>query len=223
MKALSLAALLLSAPLLAAQSSRLDQVLHQMDEASARFRSAEADLKKESYERVVKDTTTETGSVYFLRKGAATEMGLKMNPPNARFVEYKNGVGRIFDPGANHLTEARSAQYESFLTLGFGGRGSDLQKSWMVTDQGSEQLSDGSAAVAVEKLDLVARDPNARNTFSHITMWVDPARGVLLKQQFFSPSGDIYTSTYTHIRYNQKVETAPFALKTNKSTTVDRR
>ena len=219
------AATLLCLPLFAAgvTANHLDEVLHQMDEASAKFKSAEADLKKDSYERVVKDTTTETGSVYFLRKGSSTEMGLKINPPNARFVEYRNGVGRIFDPGTNHLTEARSAQYESFLTLGFGGRGSDLKNAWNVTDEGSEPLSDGSATVSVEKLDLVAKDPSARTTFSHITMWVDPARGVLLKQQFFSPSGDIYTSTYSHIRYNQKVDTSAYAIKTNKSTTVDRR
>ncbi len=220
-----LAACLVSMPLYAAAApaDRLDEVLRQMDEASARFKSAEADLRKESYERVVKDTTTETGSVYFVRKGASTEMGLKMNPPNARFVEYRNGVGRIFDPGANHLTEARSAQYESFLTLGFGGRGTDLKNAWTVTDQGTEQLSDGSGTVAVEKLDLVAKDAGVRNTFSHITMWVDPARSVLLKQQFFSPSGDIYTSTYTHIRYNQKVDTTAYAIKANKTTTIDRR
>ena len=215
--------LLLLTPLAPAQTIRLDTVLHKMDEASARFKSAEADLKKDTYERVVKETSTETGSIYFLRKGMATETGLRMNSPNARFVEYKNGVARIFDPGANHITEIRAAQYESFLTLGFGGRGSDLAKSWTVTDQGSETLNDGSANVAVEKLDLVAKDPAARNNFSHITIWVDPTRSISLKQQLFTPSGDIFTSTYTQIRYNQKVDTGAYAIKPGKNPTVDRR
>ena len=216
-----LAVLLLATPL--AAQSRLDTVLHQMDEASARFKSAEADLKKDTYERVVKETTTETGSIYFERKGTTTETGLKLNPPNARVVEYRNGVARVFDPGANHITEIRAAQYESFLTLGFGGRGSDLAKSWTVTDQGSELLNDGSANLAVEKLDLVSKDPAARNNFSHITIWVDPSRSISLKQQLFTPSGDIFTSTYAHIRYNQKVDTGAYAIKPGKNPTIDRR
>ena len=153
-----------------------------MDEASAKFKSAQADLTQDLYERVVKETTTETGSIYFERHGATTEMGLRLNPPNTRFIEYKNGVARIFDPGANHITEIRAGanqgQYESYLTLGFGGKGSDLAKSWDITDQGTEQINDGTANVTVEKLDLVSKDPAVRNNFLHITIWIDPTRSL---------------------------------------------
>ena len=150
---LCLASLLLCcAPLASlAQQSRLDGVLKQMDEASTKFKSAQADFTQDLYERVVKETTTETGSVYFERKGTSTEMGLKIQPPNTRFIEYKNGIARIFDPGANHITEIRAAQYERFLTLGFGGSGHDLAAAWDITDQGPEQLNDGSGTVTVEK------------------------------------------------------------------------
>ena len=47
----------------------LDTVLHQMDVSSANFKSAQADVKKDLYERVVKDTTTQTGTVYYQRVG----------------------------------------------------------------------------------------------------------------------------------------------------------
>ena len=206
-----------------AQQSRLDKVLYEMDEASAKFRSVQADLAFEFYERVVKETTTETGSVYFERKGSVTEMGLRIVPPNTRFIEYKNGIARLFDPGTNHITEIRAAQYERFLTLGFGGNGHDLAAAWTITDEGPEQLNDGYGNVTVEKLDLVSKDPAGRNNFSHITIWVDPTRGLSLKQQLFTPSGDYRTSTYTHIRYNQKVDASPYAIKPGKNPTIDRR
>ncbi|RXH55978.1 LolA family protein [Granulicella sibirica] len=206
-----------------AQQSRLDSVLKQMDEASTKFKSAQADFTQDLYERVVKETTTETGSVFFERKGTSTEMGLKIQPPNTRFVDYKNGVARIFDPGANHITEIRAAQYERFLTLGFGGSGHDLAAAWTITDQGPEQLNDGSGNVTVEKLDLVSKDPAGRNNFSHITIWVDPTRSLSFKQQLFTPSGDYRTSTYTHIHYNQKVDAGPYAIKLGKNPTIDRR
>lgn len=59
--------------------------------------------------------------------------------------------------------------------------------------------------------------------FTHIIIWVDPARGISLKQQFFTPSEDTRTTFFTGIRYNHSVNTSPYAIKTDKKTTIDRR
>jgi outer membrane lipoprotein-sorting protein len=205
----------------------LDIVLRQLDDASTRFKSAQADFRRDLYERVVKQTTTQTGTAYFLRDGALTQMGLKFLPPAARIIEYKRGTLSIFDPNSNHLTIVSSgnnqAQFDSFLTLGFGGSGRDLAKAWTISYLGTEEMSDGDKNVSTAKLDLVAKDPKARNMFTHIIIWVDPQRGISLKQQFFTPSEDQTTAVYTHIRYNEKVDTKPFAIKTDKNTTIDRR
>ncbi|HEU5341287.1 outer membrane lipoprotein-sorting protein [Edaphobacter sp.] len=218
------AALALTIP---AHAQTLPEVLHQMDAASTRFHTAEADFRWDLYERVVRQTTTQNGSIYFEKTGAATQMGAKINPPYAKFLEYKNGTLRLFDPGADHLTilhaGANQQQYESFLTLGFGGSGTALAKSWNITLQGKETLNDGSGPVDTVKLDLVPKDPKVLENVTHITIWVDLKRGVSLKQQFFLPSEDQKTATYTHIRYNQKVNTGPYAIKTNKKTTIDNR
>ena len=207
--------------------ARLDSVLRQMDAASAKFRSATADFRWDFYQRVVRDTTTQTGTIFFARDGSATEMGARIEPPQAKTLAYKDGRLRLFDPGADHLTEvsagANQAQYESFLTLGFGGSGHDLARVWTITDQGSEPIDDGTGSVQTEKLDLIAKDTTTRNTFTHVTIWIDPTRGISLKQQFFTPSEDIRTALYTHIRYNQPVDRGKFAIKTDKKTTVDRR
>jgi len=205
----------------------LDIVLRQMDDASTKFKSAQADFRRDLYERVVKQTTTQTGSIYFLRDGALIEMGAKFLPPSARTIEYRRGSLSIFDPTSNHLilmsAGNKQAQYESFLTLGFGGSGRDLATNWTISDLGTEQMSDGDKSVTTTKIDLVAKDPNVRNMFTHIIIWVDPQRGISLKQQFFTPSEDLTTGVYTHIRYNEKVDTKPFAIKTDKNTSIDRR
>lgn len=203
----------------------LDAVVRQMDAASTKFKSAEADFKWDFYERVVKETTTQTGSIYFLKTGGKLEMGAKVEPPQAKFIEYKNGTLRLYDPTSNHVTILNAgknqAQYESFLTLGFGGSGSDLAKAWTIADLGPESLNDGEKMIETRKLDLVSKDPNVRNMFTHITIWVDPTRGISLKQQFFTPSGDYRTAFYTNIRYDQPVNTKPYAIKTNGKTTVE--
>jgi outer membrane lipoprotein-sorting protein len=113
--------------------------------------------------------------------------------------------------------------YESFLTLGFGGSGKDLAKAWTITDQGTEVLKDSGKDVTTVKLDLVAKDPAVRNNFSHVTIWVEPTQGVSLKQQFFTPAGDYRTTYFDHVRVNQKVNEAAFAIKTDKKTQIDRR
>ncbi|HEX7159563.1 MAG TPA: outer membrane lipoprotein-sorting protein [Edaphobacter sp.] len=203
----------------------LDAVLRQMDAASAKFNSAQADFRWDFFELVVKETTSQNGTIFFLKNGGKLEMGAKIQPPQAKLVEYRNGIVRMFDPVSNHLTVLNGtrnrAQYESFLTLGFGGSGSDLAKAWTITDGGAETLNDGAKQIETRKLDLVSKDPTVRNTFTHITIWVDPARAISLKQQFFTPAGDYRTAVYTNIRYNQPVDTKPFAIKTNSKTTVE--
>ena len=204
-------------------TGHLNEVLRQMDAASLKFKSAEADFRKDLYQRVIRDTTTQNGTIYFLKSGASLQMGAVFSPPEAKVVEYRDGRLRMFDPGPDHLTEMdgrnNQAQYESFLTLGFGGSGKDLEKTWNITDQGTESMNDGAQAVKVEKLDLIAKDPAQRNSIAHVTIWVDPARAISLKQEFFFTSEDTQTAFYTHIRYNQSVNTKRYAIKTDSKTT----
>jgi outer membrane lipoprotein-sorting protein len=205
---------------LAAQANpdRLKTILSQMDAASATFRSAEASIKKEQFQKMISDTATESGSIYFLRSGNSTQIGAKFDPPDEQTLEYKNGVLRLYAPGTNHITEYSSsgpnqARYEAFLALGFGGKGSDLAKAWNITDQGTEQISDGNKSVQAEKLDLVSKEASVRSNFTHITIWVDPVRDVSLKQESFAPSGDTNTTYYTNIRLNQPIDLKAFAIK----------
>jgi outer membrane lipoprotein-sorting protein len=205
---------------LAAQpkADRLQEVLSQMDAASRNFHSAEADIRKEHFEKLVSDTSTDTGTVYFLRGGSSTQFGAKFNPPDAKTVEYKDGKGRLYTAGTNHIDEFSAsgdnqAKFETFVTLGFGGSGVDLRKQWTITDQGSEQMKDGGGLVSVEKLDLVSKDPSVRANYSHVTIWIDPVRDVTLKQEFFAPGGNTDTAIYSNIRLNAVIDLKTFAIK----------
>jgi len=217
------AALLITALTAHAQAPdpRLTAVLAQLDTASQHFTNARADFTWDYYEFVVRDTTTQTGSIYFERKGNATQMGaVVLNPKTQqpdKILEYKDGNLRVFDKGVDQLRTLKAgpnqAQYESFLTLGFGGSGKALAQAWNITYQGSETLTDNGQPVKTEKLDLVSKDPGVRNNFTHVTIWVDPQRGVSLKQLFETPSHDRRTATYAHIKLNTKIDTGTFAIK----------
>ena len=141
----------------------------------------------------------------------------KPGTPPAKIVEFKDGKLRVLDTGANQVDQfAASGKNQSLaetaLTLGFGGSGRALAKAFTITDQGTEQMNDGSKSVAVEKLDLVSTDPAITKNYSHITIWVDTARDISLKQVLFeAETGGTKTMVYTNVRLNQPVKEASFA------------
>ncbi len=151
-------------------------------------------------------------------------MGAVVVDPKTRakqkVLEYQGGTLQMFDPGVNQITVlqagANQAQYESFLTLGFGASGSDLQRAWNINDLGPETLDN----VKTEKLDLTVKDPKASSAFTHITLWVDPTRAVSVKQEFYAPSGDKRTAYYSNIRLNTKIDKASFAIKRDAHTSI---
>jgi hypothetical protein len=212
-------------------SPQLTHVLKQMDTASAAFQRATADFRWEYYEKIVHDTTTDNGSIYFERQGNSTAMGAVVLAPGggdkqkyAKVLEYKNGSLQIFDTGVDQVTVvaagANQAQYEGFLTLGFGGSGTELSRTWKIQDMGPETLTDDGKPVVTEKLDLTPRDANGNNMFTHVTVWVDVTRAVSLKQIFYTASGNYRTATYSHIVVNGNVHKDHFAIKKDKNTTV---
>ena len=205
-------------------NAALHSVLAQMDAAAQNFRSAQADFQWDQYERVVDNTDTQTGTIDFLRSGETTEMAAHVKQfngqPDAKEVVYKDGVLEFYQPAIDQMTVLHAGKnqqrFESFLTLGFGGSGSALEKSWEISDQGKEVI-DGVQTV---KLDLVGKQASVRSMFTHITVWIDPARAISLKQQFFEPSGDVRTAFYRNIRYNKRVAASVFRIKTGAKTNI---
>lgn len=207
MKTVLLAAALTIAPFAHAADPQLDKVLSQLDTASAKFKSAEANVKREHFERVVRETSADTGSVYVIRKGASPEMGLIIGKQRMHFA---GGKLDVFDGASTKHFDAaeKKNQFESYLTLGFGGSGKDLAANWNVTLQGMEKI-DG---VDTAKLALVAKDPEVRSKFPSITIWVDPTRSVTLKQVFVDSAKNSDTSYYTGLKYNANVNTGAYKL-----------
>ena len=213
-----------TAPAQSSSNADLNKVLSQMDAASAKFHSAQADFQWDQFERVVSSTDTQAGVIYFLRDGANTRMAADIQAydgqPSKKFIVFSDGVLKFYQPQIDQMTVIRAGdkkdQYESYLTLGFGGSGSDLKKSWNITYQGMETI-DG---VQTAKLDLVSKSQSVRNNFSHVTIWVDPTRAISLKQVLFEPSGDSRTSYFRNVEYNKKIPASVFKIKTDPKTQV---
>lgn len=204
----------------------LQSVLKQMDTAAPKFQDLQADISVDLYTAVVQEHQSQTGTTAFRRAGNSLEMVTHLKASNgaaASDLLYRNGELDVYQPAAKTETilsaGANRGEYDSMLATGFGATSKDLNAAWNVTFQGMETVDGVEAA----KLDLVPKDQNIRNNFSHMTIWIDLSRDISLKQMMVQPDGDSRTVTYTNVRYNRHAPGSLFELKVPKGTQVTRR
>jgi outer membrane lipoprotein-sorting protein len=198
----------------------LDRVLTQMDAAARNFRTTAASVVWDQYQKVIDETETEKGRIYFRREGGEIQMAADFVEPDRKYVIYSGGKVQVYQPKIDQVNEynpgKNRSDLESFLVLGFGGSGHDLLKSYDVKLFGSDTAN----GVAAEKLELIPKSARLRNNIARILLWIDPARGVSVQQQFFEPSGDYRLAKYSEIRINQKLPENAFKLKTTGKTKI---
>jgi outer membrane lipoprotein-sorting protein len=213
--------LLTSAARPQSQSADLDRVLSQMDTAARNFKTTDATVVSDQYQKVINETETQKGKIYFRREGGEIQMSAEFTEPDRKYVIYSGGKVQVYQPKIDQINEYNVASknrgdIESYLVLGFGGSGHDLLKSYDVKFLGSETVN----SIAAEKLELIPKSAALRNNIARILLWIDPARGISVQQQLFEPGGDYRLAKYSEIHINQKLSDDVFKLKTTKKTKV---
>ena len=199
-----LAALTLSQ---SAQADDLKQVLQKLDAAAKNFTNVTTDVEFKTVMTVpVPDTDVLTGVAYYERNDGHFKMAAHLHqhngqPTNQTYI-FSGGVLRESDTdkGNDAHTINQASKYESYLMLGFGASGSDLQAKWDIKYDGQETI-DG---ITTDKLELVAKDPTVRKNLPKVTIWLDTARAVSIKQIFDEGEGTSRTGHYTSIQVGQK-------------------
>jgi len=205
-----------------ASAQNLEAVLGSMDKAAAGFQTAQTDFVWDQYQKVVNEHDLQKGTMYFRRQGADVQMAADITVPDKKYVLFSGGKVSVYLPKAGQVTEydagKNKADFETFLVLGFGGRGHDLPKSFDVNYAGMEQVQGIDAA----KLELKPKSQKVANMFQTITLWIDVARGVSVQQLFNEPSGDSRLAQYNNIKINEKLPNDVFKLKTSGKVTYVR-
>lgn len=203
-----------------AAAGKLQQVLEQLDQSARNFRSASADFEfKNIQTEPVPDTDVMTGTVYYQHRGGglrvAAHIKQRNGHPYGSVYTYTHGVFQLYDRQMNQVTKLQnSANLAGYVALGFGATGKQLQNEFQVAYAGQETI-DG---VKTDKLELIFKNAQARATIPKVTMWIDPARDVSLKQVFDEGQGLSRVCTYSHIVMNHSIPSSAFAFKTNKNT-----
>ncbi len=200
------------------ESADLDRVLTRMDAVARNFRTTEASVVTDQYQKVIDETETQKGKIYFRREGGEIQMAADFAEPDKKYVIYSGGKVQVYQPKIDQVNEYDAGKnrgdVESFLVLGFGGGGHDLLKSYDVKFLGPETAN----GVATEKLELIPKSTRLRNNIARIWLWIDSARGVSVQQQWFEPGGDYRLAKYSDIQINHKLPENAFKLKTTGKT-----
>ena len=199
----------------------LDKVLSQMDAAADKFHTTEASVVWDQFQKIVDEHEEQKGTVYFRRAGKEIQMVADITEPDQKYVLFNGAKVQVYQPKIDQVTVYDTGKnrdaFESFLVLGFGGRGHDIMKSFDVKYLGNE-IVDG---VDTAKLDLLPKAANVRNNIDHIILWIDPARGISVQQKFFfGTSGDYRLAKYSGIKMNEKISDSVFKLKTTGKTKI---
>lgn len=188
-------------------------MLNLLDKASAGFKSVQVDFLWDQYDKVVDDHTIQKGVMYFKRSGSSVDVAADIMQPEHKKLVFKNGKVQVYSFKTGHVDEKEAgkdrAEFESYLALGFGGSGHDLQKNFDVRYAGDEKVE----GVAAYKLELTPKSQKVRNMFRLFTLWIDPKTGMSVQQKAMEGAYDYRLAKYSSIKLNQKLPDDAFKLK----------
>ena len=150
----------------------------------------------------------ESGQIFVRRDD---KMRIDFTKPDARTILRTGNDLFLYNPKANQVEQYDLGKHRSlvdqFLLLGFGTSGGDLEKSYLITLMGEENLDDRKTL----KLELTPKSGDVRNQVSKIDIWVDESTWLPAQQQFFETgSGDYLLIRYSNISRNARISDNEF-------------
>jgi hypothetical protein len=201
-------------PTASARAQDLAGVLSKLDAAAKNFHTTTAAFEFDTIQTdPIPDTDKMTGTAYYERTGTHFQMAAHIahdnDRPAAKAYIFSGGVLRESDTGkeSDAKSYTQAGKYESYLMLGFGASGHDLEDKWTIKYLGTEKI-DG---ITTDKLELVAIDPAVRKNIPKVTIWLDTARAVSLKQDFDEGEGQSRICYYKNIVVNQPLPNGAFS------------
>src|SRR3989454_11333803 len=129
----------------------LERVLTQMDNTAAKFHTTQASFVWNQYSKVVDETDTQKGKVYFRRANNEIQMAADITDPEKKYVLFNDRKVQVYQPKIEQVTVYNTGKnreaFESFLVLGFGGGGHDMLKSFEV-DRKSTRLNSSHLVIS---------------------------------------------------------------------------
>ncbi len=195
----------------------LEEILKQLDRMAGDFHSLTADLEHTKVTVVVNDKSTETGQISVRRD---EKMRIEITKPDPRTILRNGDSLYVYNPKIKRVEEynlgKHKALVDQYVLLGFGTKGEDLKKHYLVTPRGEETMDNRKVLL----LELTPKSEEVRNQISKIEVWIDQSAWVPVQQKFYETgSGDYFIFHYSNIVRNTKIAEGTFKAEWPKGVT----
>ena len=172
----------------------MERAIDQLAQQGENFETALADVE---IDWVNKDGVADKGNsgrIYFNEDG---DVRIHITSPTERTVLIEGRDVHIYDPATATVHEydrSASSRLEVFTVLGFSVTGEDLEDGYLVTFIGEDEITNRR----VLGLELTPKRDSDRETVSSITLWIDEASWLPVRQIIeHTPSGQSITTTFS--------------------------
>jgi outer membrane lipoprotein-sorting protein len=205
----------------AARAITLDQMLAQMDQNAATFKSVTAHFRQVSHVEALKGEPdlAGAGTTSMKRSKKDTRVLFVFQTPDPRMVALSGNKLEDYKPKIEEVDEYDIAQYRSlvqqYLLIGFGASGKELKMQYTIRELGEETVS-GQKALRIE---LIAKDKQVLKQFPKIELWLseEKDKGYPVQQKAYQTAGDYQMITYSEIQINPSLQDSALKLTLPKS------
>ncbi len=186
-----------------AKADSLQDILSRMDKEAPSFHGVQADLKMDTYQKIIDSHTLENGQLKMQRgiKGEVKAI-IEFTGESARTLFFQGKGVRIYYPRINQYQDvslgSNAAAVNQYLLLGFGSSGKELAQTYNITEDGKENLS----GVSSTRLVLVPKDPKVLEKLPKVELWIPDGGSNPVQQQFFENTGNYRVITYSNMQVN---------------------
>jgi outer membrane lipoprotein-sorting protein len=203
------------------QADSLDQMLSQMDQNAAAFKSMTAHFVQDSHIGALKGEPDQigTGTTSMKRTKKEVRVLFVFDKPDPKSVAFSGAKLEIYTPKNQQVEEHDVGKYRDFvqqyLLIGFGASGQDLKAAYAIRPLGNDTVS-GQKALLVE---LISKDKQVVKQVPKIELWLseDKDKGYPLQQKAYQTAGDFTMITYSDIRINPSLPDSAFKLNLPRS------
>jgi outer membrane lipoprotein-sorting protein len=205
---------LLGVAAIAARAETLDAILARMDASSKAFKSVTANIKRSSYNELLKDSDPEeSGDLRIQRNKNAVAAVLDFKQPNAYTVFFKDKKAYVYRPKAKVAEEydfsKNASTIDQFLLLGFGTSGEELRKNYDVRLGGAENIG----PTQTTRLELIPRSDEVKRLITKIEVWIPDGKSNAIREKISEPSGNYNLANYSNVNFNPSLPGSAFDMK----------
>jgi outer membrane lipoprotein-sorting protein len=198
----------------AARAETLDAILARMDASSKTFKSVTANIKRSSYNELLRDSEPEeSGDLRILRNKNGVAAVLEFKQPNLYTVFVKDKKAYNYRPKAKIAEEyefgKNASTISQFLILGFGTSGEELRKNYEIKLGAAEKIG----PTPTTRVELIPRSDEVKRLITKIELWIPDGQSNAIREKVSEPSGNYNLANYSNVNFNPSLPASAFDMK----------